>query len=598
MKKRTKITLRTKIYLTIVALLALIGVFYAQNPPPSHPVPFSGQVPFPTGVAAAPDLLLVSEFCTDNIDKLDCNGTASLFATLPSFGSCREKYMTIAPLQSENAVPPFTRRDVFVTLGTQVFKATPPTATLFATLPGCTSTDHSGITFDHFGTFGNDMIVTCQQGNVYRVNGNGTATLIANVFASGPLTDGEIEGPAVVPIGFGPHGGEIWVADESNNAVHAIKNTAGVYTVTQSIISHVNTEAVYVIPNPPCTFTPAGCQQGQGNGAFFLAEQQMLQLVWKYPLADFTVPPIGGNVILTSESGADNADTSLIKVSGGNYVQSSFGPRVGGTNEGASMVDCDVPTATPTTTPTATFTPTATATATATFTPTPTATATFTPTPTPTVTPTPTPTPTPGGFACQESTSIQANFNNFAIAPGNFLWFSSVLKANHLPTNAVVHVTFTNQTITIPGFGTVNVPDSTVTFDPAAVSASTTFAGTWSTTVPSSIKGNTFFSGHSVQIPLGLPGSVKPTWSGTISIDTPGVSVNWQWAAANYPTFSANDGALGVKSVDDKTLDPLYQNSDHAGTPENFKQFVVGGGTGGGGANYTGSLSSTASVCR
>src|SRR6266404_7484468 len=163
MKKRTKFTLRTKIYLTIVALLALTaGVFYA-----SSPTPFSGQVPFPTGVAAAPDLLLVSEFCTDNIDKLDCNGTASLFATLPSFGSCREKYMTIAPLQSENAVPPFTRRDVFVTLGTQVFKATPPTATLFATLPGCTSTDHSGITFDHFGTFGNDMIVTCQQGNVY-----------------------------------------------------------------------------------------------------------------------------------------------------------------------------------------------------------------------------------------------------------------------------------------------------------------------------------------------------------------------------------------------------------------------------------------------
>src|SRR6266404_4102966 len=391
MKKRTKITLRTKIYLTIVALLALTGLFYAQNPPPSHPVPFSGQVPFPTGVAAAPDLLLVSEFCTDNIDKLDCNGTASLFATLPSFGSCREKYMTIAPLQSENAVPPFTRRDVFVTLGTQVFKAAPPTATLFATLPGCTSTDHSGITFDHFGTFGFDMIVTCQQGNVYRVNGNGTATLIANVFASGPLTDGEIEGPAVVPIGFGPHGGEIWVADESNDAVHAIKNNNdGTYTVTQSILSHVATESVSVIPNPPCTFTPAGCQQGQGDGAFFLAEQQQSQLVWKYPLSDFTVPPLGGNVILTSESGADFADTSLVTFDGTNYVQSSFGPRVGGINEGASMVDCDVPTATPTSTPTATFTPTATAT----FTPTPTATATAT------FTPTPTPTPTAPALIC------------------------------------------------------------------------------------------------------------------------------------------------------------------------------------------------------
>ena len=32
MKKRTKITLRTKIYLTIVGLLALTGVLYAANP--------------------------------------------------------------------------------------------------------------------------------------------------------------------------------------------------------------------------------------------------------------------------------------------------------------------------------------------------------------------------------------------------------------------------------------------------------------------------------------------------------------------------------------------------------------------------------------
>src|SRR6266700_4196252 len=126
MKKRTKITLRTKIYLTIVALLALTGVFYAQFPP-SHPTPFVFTVPFPTGVAAARDLLLVSEYCSEKIDTVDCNGNA----------------------------------------------------TLFTTLPGCPSSDHNGITFDHFGTYGNDMIVTCQAGFVYRVNGAGTATQIA-----------------------------------------------------------------------------------------------------------------------------------------------------------------------------------------------------------------------------------------------------------------------------------------------------------------------------------------------------------------------------------------------------------------------------------
>jgi hypothetical protein len=49
--------------------------------------------------------------------------------------------------------------------------------------------------------------------------------------------------------------------------------------------------------------------------------------------------------------------------------------------------------------------------------------------------------------------------------------------------------------------------------------------------------------------------------------------------------------------VDDPKLS-RYQNSDHAGTPENDKQNVTGGATGGGGSNYTGSLSATKSaVC-
>ena len=74
MKKRTKITLRTKIYLTIAGLLALTGILYAANPSP-----FVFGIPFPTGVVASRDLLLVSEYCSENIDKIDCNGNAWLF---------------------------------------------------------------------------------------------------------------------------------------------------------------------------------------------------------------------------------------------------------------------------------------------------------------------------------------------------------------------------------------------------------------------------------------------------------------------------------------------------------------------------------------
>ena len=165
MKKRTKITLRTKIYLAIVGLLALTGILYASNP-----VPFTGQVPFPTGVAASPDLFLVSEYCSENIDKVDCNANATLFATMPGFGSCREKYMAVVPLTSGPPNNGFTPRDVFVTEGALVFRVDGlGNVTLFAALPGCLASDHNGITFDHFGTYGYDMIVTCREGNVFRV---------------------------------------------------------------------------------------------------------------------------------------------------------------------------------------------------------------------------------------------------------------------------------------------------------------------------------------------------------------------------------------------------------------------------------------------
>jgi hypothetical protein len=160
-----------------------------------------------------------------------------------------------------------------------------------------------------------------------------------------------------------------------------------------------------------------------------------------------------------------------------------------------------------------------------------------------------------------------------------------------------VTIRFTGQTITSANF-TLAVPDATVTFDPAATTATTVFVGGMPVTrVPSSgLAGNTFFSALSYLVPTNLPGGIKNvTWSGTITSDTPGVSVQWKWAAAVYTIFSLDYNALGVKPVDDNKASQ-YQNSDHAGTPENFKPYVTGGATGGGGSNYTGSLSGTVTV--
>ena len=122
-------------------------------------------------------------------------------------------------------------------------------------------------------------------------------------------------------------------------------------------------------------------------------------------------------------------------------------------------------------------------------------------------------------------------------------------------------------------------------------------ANEWETVVPSSgLSGNDFVSGLAFEVPFDFPGGINPViWSGTFSSDTPGVSINWQWAAAVYTMFSTDYNLLGVKPVDDN-MGSVYLNSDHAGTPENFKTFVTGGARGGGGSNFTGSLSATAGV--
>ena len=211
--------------------------------------------------------------------------------------------MTIAPSQS--AAAGFTPRDVFATEGALVFKVHEGTVTLFTALQGCLASDHNGITFDHVGTFGFDMIVTCQEGNVFRVHGDGTDTQIAGPFGVA------IEGPAVVPLGFGPLGGEIWVADEDGNAVHAIKNTnppgPGPYTVFPNILSHVNAEGVYVIPNPPCSY----CGQRLLPGGTTDRSQLGLGIS-----AEPTSTGLGGNVLVTSEAGI-RAQTPLRSTSMG-----------------------------------------------------------------------------------------------------------------------------------------------------------------------------------------------------------------------------------------------------------------------------------------
>ena len=193
--------------------------------------------------------------------------------------------------------------------------------------------------------------------------------------------------------------------------------------------------------------------------------------------------------------------------------------------------------------------------------------------------------------------TVSSNFNGTPIAEGDTIWFSAVVQVQGLNPSKKTTVSFTGSKVESPDFK-FTAPDATVTFDPSATKATTTFTGgKWVTTVPSSgLAGKVFLDAVALEVPAGgLPGGVAPvSWSGTFSSSTPGLKTQWQWGAAVYTKFSKEFNELGVKPVDDNKAS-VYTNSDHAGTPEEFKAFVIGGATGGGGANYTGSYSGTGS---
>jgi hypothetical protein len=195
-------------------------------------------------------------------------------------------------------------------------------------------------------------------------------------------------------------------------------------------------------------------------------------------------------------------------------------------------------------------------------------------------------------------TSISSNFNGTAMPAGATVWFNSVMKVSGMGSNTVT-IRVTGGSIDSSEFH-VDVPNAVITLSPSVTTATTTYdagTNTWFTTAPSSGPGNVFMAGAELYLPSGLKGGVNPvTWSCVVDEDTQGLTIDWKWGAAAYITFSTDLDALGVKPVDSNSQS-AYLDSDHAGTPENFKLSVIGGARGGGGSNFTGSYSGTGHVC-
>jgi hypothetical protein len=127
----------------------------------------------------------------------------------------------------------FPNRDIYVAAGSGIvhINNAGTTSSFFVPTSGLTTlaSPVRGILFDAVGTFGGDMLVTTNGGQVYRINSAGTATLLASIGE-------DTEGLDVAPIGagFGPFDGQLIVASEGSGLIRAISNT-GVVTALPGI---------------------------------------------------------------------------------------------------------------------------------------------------------------------------------------------------------------------------------------------------------------------------------------------------------------------------------------------------------------------------
>jgi len=199
------------------------------------------------------------------------------------------------------------------------------------------------------------------------------------------------------------------------------------------------------------------------------------------------------------------------------------------------------------------------------------------------------------GAPCINTASIKHHFNSNSIQAGRYIWFSSSFKttgtAKHEKESPLT-IYVTNSRISFVAYGrkySLAVPDSRISFVEGVTSASTQFINDiWVTTVPLGFKDDVFMGGLSYLVPSRIPRNTKNiTWTADVSMDRPGVSLHWQWGAAVYSRLGGHDG-LAIKPVSGWKDNP-YLNKDEAGTPENYKQYLVTGDKGKKhGKDYTG----------
>jgi phospholipase C len=197
--------------------------------------------------------------------------------------------------------------------------------------------------------------------------------------------------------------------------------------------------------------------------------------------------------------------------------------------------------------------------------------------------------------------ATQNNFGSSAIPAGSYVWFSATADITPRESSLPLTAHYTGQWVNLQLQGgngiplSIPAPNSEIVFSSSATSATTTYTGgQWVTTVPVGFTGNVFIGGVAYQVPTGVSlAGAKVDWTGVFSGTTNSFTLQWKWAAAVYSNLGTGLGTgvgsssgttafyngLGAKPIDAST-GSTYLNSDHSGTPENFKAYYLSSATG------------------
>lgn len=193
---------------------------------------------------------------------------------------------------------------------------------------------------------------------------------------------------------------------------------------------------------------------------------------------------------------------------------------------------------------------------------------------------------------------VSQDFVNKKILVGRWIWFSSVISARAAYNDEILVRDAKVQFVT--GRRTFDIPIPNMRLYIHGYRQPRLhwhgYGNSWVELAPRRHRGEIFATGRPYKTQNFIGTNVKNvTWSARFYALHPTQKFSWQWGAAVYSQLSNNPRALRVKPT------RFYNGkADPAGTPLNFMSYLLPGGTGNGGKEYTGGLSKPVEItpCR